>query len=169
MEERKKFLEDSRYETEEIRMIHWSKDRLEEYFPDQNVGDITDLDFSTSYQYLIALNNNGFDSGEIDDFMEENDTYFLEVHISTEKPLIYMSYWKYLKGASPQDLETSVEAFLKEHEVFYDIFYKYAQDHDLIIINYDDLKLELEEDGKKVSLYYKYFNHFPKEPLVVPF
>lgn len=163
MQARIEFLEKTAYASQEAQAIHWSQDKLEEYFPGQVITEITDHDFSSSNQYLVALDNPGYFADDLDQFMERADAYYLEVHISSIKPLVHVSFWKYPKGTQGQELLVTAEAPLAQYEQYLALAHQYAADHQLALVSKQDFNLQLEEEGRQVSLYYKYFNFYPDD------
>lgn len=92
---------------------------LEEIYKPLDVVYISDMDNSLSCEYLIALDNKGFLSEDVDlsdgitmqtmDFdIKVRDLHYLYVKIATEEPYLMRSIWRYLKGS--EDLVVYEEA-----------------------------------------------------------
>lgn len=140
---------------------------LEEIYYPRNIADISNMDNSLSYEYLVALDNKGFLSESIDlgngismetmdRAIEGRDLYYLYVQVSTEKPFIIRNIWKYLKGS--RDLIVFEDALTDDHKkVFEDLFFL-TEKYGLLYVTEKDLKIELLEEGEKIDFYKKYFD-----------
>lgn len=95
------------------------------YFP-KDVVNISDMS-SDTYQYLIALNNKGYNAHTIkisqnasmqtlDKAIRYKDLNYLEIEIKENK--ISYSFWKYPKGTNGRVLKTSIKPFKKRHEKY---------------------------------------------------
>ncbi|HPX92585.1 MAG TPA: hypothetical protein PK646_03545 [Bacillota bacterium] len=137
-------------------------DQLSEIFGEGAVDDITDIDNEESfeYSYLISLNRQGikFSSEQLNDLLEREDAYFLNILISREKALAVREFWKYPSQGRGQVLEVSSSCFLEEHTFVHRLFDLFIRENHLLYLTGDQLSEEVFLEGRKVSLYYKYFN-----------
>ncbi len=136
-------------------------EQLEDLFGHNTVDDITDIDNEDSceYSYLVSLNHDGIRlSDEIDDLFEKEDTYFLNITVSREKPLAAKCFWKYPKGSRGQELILSSQVFLEEQEAADKLFDVFVRENKLLYLTDGELQETVLLHGRKVSIYYKYFN-----------
>lgn len=166
MDERLKFLEDHDYVEENPFFADDIKKFLENIFHPRNVADISDMDNGNSYEYLVALDNEGYlsESVEIapgifmetmDKAIERRDLHYLYVHLSTVKPFLVREIWKYLKKSS--DLEVYQEPRTDEQAPVFEDLSRLAKKYGLIFVSQEDLELETIDEGEKISFYEKYF------------
>ena len=171
MSDRLSYLESLRYEGGEASFYSDDlKELLEEIYHQRNVVDISNMDNGLSYEYMVALDNKGFlaesvDLGNgismetMDRAIEERDLHYLYVQVSTVKPFIVRSIWKYLKVTS--DLEVFEEALEDEHKKAFEDLGLVTEKYGLVNVTEEDLKLETISHGKKISFYMKYFDDYP--------
>lgn len=137
-------------------------DQVEEIFGRHVVDDITDMDNEDSYEYsyLISLNRDGIRlfSEEIDALLEEEDTYFLNIMVSREKPLAGKCYWKYPRGSRGQELIVSPRVFLEEQADADRLFDLFVRENGLFYLTDRQLQESVLLHGRQVTIYYKYFN-----------
>lgn len=142
-------------------IIFW-EDRLSKYFPKESILYKTDYDREDCLHesFLISLNEDfiNLDDEELDELIKSKDAYFLDISISTEKPLSTMVFYKYPKGLAGQLLELSEEGFLKEHKEFKDLYLSFAETEGLLHLDSFILEENTLLEGEEVSIYYKYFD-----------
>lgn len=144
-------------------------DLIEEHFYPSNIDDVTDIDNEEvlCYQYLISLNKGHISlfNDSIDTLIKTDNTYFLEIIISREKPLTSAHFWRYSPDNGEIALEIKEKPFLPEHRELYDKYLKFAEQHGLIPLDDNGLKEKTTLEDKVVSIYYKYFDQTMDNPL----
>lgn len=166
MSERLKYLESLDYAEEDPFFADDIKKFLEDIFHPRDVADISDMDNGNSFEYLVALDNKGYLSENMeiapgifmetmDKAIERRDLHYLYVQLSTVKPFLVREIWKYLKKSS--DLEVYQEPLTDEQAQVFDELSKLIKKYGLVFVNKEDLDMETREEGEKVSFYEKYF------------
>lgn len=141
---------------------------LEEIYYPRNIADISNMDNSLSYEYLVALDNKGFLSESIDlgngismetmdRAIEDRDLHYLYVQVSTKKPFLIRNIWKYLKGS--KDLEIFEYALTDDHKKVFEDLVVLTEKYGLLYVTEEDLKIESLEKEQKINLYKKYFDN----------
>lgn len=147
---------------------YW-KQKLETCFSQNYIDDITDLNYSTCFTYLVSLNKNNEGLNSMDLLLKEDDSYFMEILISSKKPLITMHFWKYPQNSEGKILKSSEEPYLKNHEIFYIKYLSFVKENDFILLNNKDLRIRTILDGDTVSLYYNFFSQEGDDKLGIPY
>lgn len=139
--------------------IDWEA-TLQSYFINHGILEITDFDRQGELAFLISLNENNenIDNKNIDFLLTTVPMYYFEVCFALDKPLSYCSFWKYHSGKAPQKLEISETAFLKEHQIYKEVYLNLALDFELEVLNFKELGLLVSFNKERVNIYYKYFN-----------
>ncbi|HZJ86710.1 MAG TPA: hypothetical protein VFC75_00670 [Erysipelothrix sp.] len=99
---------------------------IKDIYSPKDVINNSDMD-GGDYQYLVALNNKGYNAHEIklsdkvtmntlDKAIRYKHLYYLEITI--EDKCIAYSFWKYPRKTSGQTLITSIKPFKKRHIQF---------------------------------------------------
>ncbi|NLA78649.1 MAG: hypothetical protein GX845_03780 [Erysipelothrix sp.] len=153
---------------------------LKTLFEPHVVDDISNMDNGYAFEFLIAINNQGFfahkvDLGDgvtmhdIDDAIVERDLYFLNITVSTEKPFASAVYLKYPKGSDNNTPELSTQPFHLDHQRFFDLYLLFLNEYHLVHVTLDDLKQKVKWEAEIVSFYYRYFNPYLDDALKLPF
>ncbi len=160
------------YRDHDLRESSYWKEKLQGAFGDYYIDDLTDLNYSTCFTYLLSLSETEYSlfSKEVDRILESRDLYFLEVLISTEKPLASFHFWKYLKKEDGIDrgFTVSDKGYLKEDDRVYRRMMDFIHSNNLIFLDNRDLRTEMIFKGRPVNIYYRYFNQEGK-PLDLPY
>lgn len=171
MIDRLNYLESQQYKEENLSFFYDLKSTLEDIYYPKQVDDISDMDIQ-SYEFLVALDNKGFfyenieiENGIVmhtmDKEIENKDLHFLYVQISNVKPFIIRNIYKYLKGGDI--LEIFDEPQEEYHRKYFDDLTKLVDKYELIYVYKEDLKALINQDGKKISFYKKYFDEYAEE------
>ena len=136
-------------------------DVVENYFSPRHVDILTDFDNEKSlcYTYLISLNkgNEGLFDDTIDDIIKTENSYFLEISISREKPLASIYYWRYIWKNDEINLDVSQTPYIEEHQLIGDIFKVFADEYHLLILDDATLHEQNVIGDKTISIYQQYF------------
>lgn len=139
-------------------------DVVEDYFFPRHVDIVTDFDNEKSlcHTFLISLNkgNMGLFDATIDDIIQTENAYFLEIAISEEKPLTSAYYWRYIWENDDVRLDVSPEPYLEEQQVAGDLFIAFADEYNLLILDDETLHKQNVIGDETTSLYHQYF-HLP--------
>lgn len=192
MSHRLEYLESQQYEGEHPFFADDLKGTLEEIYHPRDVEDISNMDNNRSYEYLVALDNEGFlaesvDLGDgismetMDPAIEERDLHYLHVQVSTVKPFVAASIWKYLKQSADlvvlheaSDYGKAIEdssQFAAEYglheapdyEKIFEDLSLFAKEYELTEVEEEDLESQVMEDQQPVSFYKKYFDEYAEE------
>lgn len=135
---------------------------LAAFFGQEGLDDISDIDREEVLElsYLVSLNPNkiAFSSPDLDELLQTEDAYFLDVSISREKALTYALFCKYPQEGGGQELILSERPFLPEQAYALDRFQAFAKANGYLVLTSRDLVEKVEEDGEVMTLYAKYFN-----------
>lgn len=161
------------YEDNDLKKSSYWKDKLLDYFGDFYLDDLTDLNYSSCFTYLISLDElkHSLFSKEVDFLLESSDLYFLEILISTQKPLVSFHFWKYLRKENGIDrgFITSEEVYLEKHGFLCKKIGTFIGENKLLLLKNNDLKTQVFLEGRPVSFYYKFFNQEGEDPLKLPY
>lgn len=169
MPDRLAYLESLHYDSE----IPFFQDDLQEdleriYIP-RDVANISNMDNNLSYEFLVALDNKGYLSENValgkgihmqtmDLAIEKRDLHYLYVQVSTAKPFLSCSIWRYLKKS--QDLVVLAQPWQEDHQKALAELASLAQKYDLVFVSEADLQLKVSTAGQIDSFYKKYFDEF---------
>ena len=167
MQDRLKFLENHDYIEDPPFYNEDLMEIMEKLYHPKNIADISNMDNSMSYEYLIALDNKGFlsesvDLGDgitmetMDSAIQERNLHYLYVQISVVKPFVSRSIWRYLKGGD--DLEVFEHATNSDQQKALDELQPLLEKYGLVYVTEKDLKLITKEDGEEINFYAKYFD-----------
>lgn len=149
---------------EEVDCYLW-KDRLESYFYKDEIEDLSDFDRQRHCSFYLSTDRKikGLLSESFDQAIKKEDVYFIEISISDDRPLFFISFLKYKKGEDDNELEVSEEAFLHQHEEYLETLDIFARAYNLTRLSFKDLEQITSLDGETCSIYHKYFdNHSQK-------
>ena len=153
---------------------------LQQIFKGHTVDDLSNMDNSYSYEFLVAINNEGFFSHTIeleagvsmhtmDDAIKDRDLYYLNIMVSTEKPFATALFLKYTQGDEQEAPMVSKHPFDETHASFFENYLLFLNEYQLCHVSYEDLNAIVKWDTEKVSFYYRYFNPNNNHVLEVPF
>lgn len=153
---------------------------LQRMFEPYTVDDLSDMDNSYSYEFLVAINNEGFFSHTIeleagvsmhtmDDAIKGKDLYYLNIMVSTEKPFATALFLKYTQGDEQEAPVVSKLPFDEKQAPFFDTYLLFLNEYQLCHVSYEDLNETVKWDTERVSFYYRYFNPNNNHVLEVPF
>lgn len=139
--------------------IDW-EETLEKYYINHSILEITDFDRQGELAFLISLNENNenIDNENIDFLLKTIPMHYFEVCFALEKPLSYCAFWKYHPGQPPFKLEISENPFLKEQEIYKEVYLNLILDFKLKSLSFKELESLVSLNNEKVNIYYKYFN-----------
>ena len=133
------------------------------------IDDISNMDNSSSYEFLVALDNLGYRVGQIDlgggvnmetldPAIETRDLYYLYVAVSTVKPLYMCSVWRYKKQS--MDLDVYTEEPNDSGFLVFSRLEELERHRNLERITEEDALHLTTEDGKTLSVYDRYFDFY---------
>lgn len=167
MQDRREALERHAYTRAQDLYSDEIKELLEEIYAPEDVAEISNMDNARSYEYLIALDNRGFFSQRVDlgggismetmdQAIEERDLHYLYVQVSTVKPFLLRSIWRYRKGG--QELDVLEDGLADAFPCAFARLSLLAERYGLVTVREADLSLRTTEDGQACSFYQKYFD-----------
>lgn len=151
---------------------YWKK-KLQKYFEDNHIEDLTDFTHSTCFTYLINLSqlDENSSSNDGDNISKIGGANFLEILISNKKPLIcfhFLTYYKTDNGEFKRS-KTSSKTYLEEHNEYSVNISLFIEENHLIFVDDENLSSKVLFKGNTVSFYYKYFNQNDENPLNIPY
>lgn len=168
-----KEIEKIAYGDNSLKETSYWKEKLLGYFGDYYLDDLTDFNYSSCFTYLISLGGlkHSLFSKEVDFLLGSRDLYFLEILISSQKPLVTFHFWKYLKKEDGIDrgFLASERAYLKEDSQVYDRILDFIDSNDLIYLDDRALGTRIIFKGRPVNLYYRFFNQEGEDALKLPY
>ncbi len=147
-------------------------DKLQEYFPNKYIDNLTEFNYDKCFSMYINLSDNKGSIGteEFDNYILENENlYILSIKISVLAPYCIFKYVRYYVDEEIK-CETSSIPYCEEHMEFNKIINNFISDYHLILLDdntlmreVSDICLELREPPVSVynCLFQDCYSYYP--------